>query len=79
VEEIFIEGGTTPLPEATDDRLISPDVTNTAVPAGREPFKLGLGVALTDAGSVTFSDGSGIAPLDAASDSEDPSPPSSEK
>jgi hypothetical protein len=78
VEEIFIEGGTTPLPKATDDRMISPDVANTAVPAGRDALKLGLGVALTDAGSVTFSDGSGIAPVDAASDSELSPPASSE-
>lgn len=79
VAETFTEGDTTPFPEAADERMISPDVTKTAVPTGRELLKLALGVALTDAGRVAFSDGCGTPPVDATSDSECPSVASSEK
>lgn len=68
--DTFRDGSTIPPPEATEDSTVSPEVTNTAVPTGREPFELGLGVALTEAGTVMLADGSGIAPVDATSSPE---------
>lgn len=70
VRDALSEGDTTPFPDAADDKMISPDVTKTAVPAGRDALRLGLRVALTKAGSVEFSDGNGTPPVDATSDSE---------
>ena len=65
--EKFEEGCTTPPPDATEDRAVAPEVTNSRLPLDIEPFNVGLGTALTDTGSDTFTDGCGMEPVDAIS------------